>query len=96
MEEKTIADNKNVEINDEEMQNAAGGNILGLPLPKYKEGDHVIVKGWESYDSVVIEVKSYPTQLTTGWKYKVKIEKNVNGHSEYLETVMLEDELSTA
>ncbi len=56
--EKRMADNKNMAINDEEMKKAAGGNI-GLPLSRFKKGDHVRVKGYEQYDAVVADIKSY-------------------------------------
>ena len=69
-----MADSKNMEINDEEMQNAAGGNIIGLPLPRFKEGDHVRVKGYEEYDAVIVKVLSY-SQGFSGktWNYEVHI-----------------------
>ncbi len=69
-----MADNKNIELNDEEMQNAAGGNWteIGLPLPKFKEGDHVIVKGYEQYDAVIAEVEKYLSDSNT-WYYEVHI-----------------------
>ena len=71
-----MADNKNMEINDEEMQNAAGGNwnVIGLPCPRFKEGDHVRVKGYEEYDAVIVKVLSY-SQGFSGktWNYEVHI-----------------------
>ena len=69
-----MADNKNMEINDEEMQKAAGGNILGLPLSRFKKGDHVRVKGYEEYDAVIVKVLSY-SQGFSGktWNYEVHI-----------------------
>ncbi len=70
-----MADNKNMEINDEEMQNAAGGNILGLPLPKFKVGDHVRVKDYEKDDAVVSKVQHY-TESSNLWFYEVHIFSN--------------------
>ncbi len=67
-----MADNKNMEINDEEMKNAAGGNI-GLPLPRFKEGDHVRVKGYEEYDAVIVKVLKYYGYNGRTWNYEVHI-----------------------
>ncbi len=72
-----MADNKNVELNDEEMQKAAGGdwngNEIGLPFPKFKEGDHVIVKGYEHYDAVIVKVLKYYGYNGWTWNYEVHI-----------------------
>ena len=70
-----MADNKNMEINDEEMKNAAGGNWneIGLPLPRFKEGDPVRVKGYEQYDAVIAEVEKYATGSSKTWYYEVHI-----------------------
>ena len=78
-----MADNKNMEINDEEMQNAAGGNwnVIGLPCPRFKEGDHVRVKGYEEYDAVIVKVLSC-SQGFSGktWNYEVHIFQRLMKH----------------
>lgn len=56
-EDKVMAENKIMELSDEEMLNVAGGRKSGLKSPKFKEGDHVKVKGYEQFDAVVAEVK---------------------------------------
>ncbi len=48
--------------------------MIGLPCPRFKEGDHVRVKGYEEYDAVIVKVLSY-SQGFSGktWNYEVHI-----------------------
>ena len=66
-----------------------------LPQPGFTEGDKVVVEGWETYDSTIIQVMSY-SEGSNIWKYRVRIEKHEPGHEESMETVKLENEISPA
>ena len=90
-----MADNKNMALDDEMMAKATGGAGEDLPQPRFSEGDKVVVEGWETYDSTVIQVMSY-SESSNIWKYRVRIEKHEPGHEESMESVKLEDELSPA
>ena len=72
-----MADNKNMELNDEMMKQAAGG--WGEPEePKYNVGSKVHLKFGNENGEVttlvgtVIEMKSTPG----GWQYKIQYEAN--------------------
>ena len=74
-----MADNKNMAINDEEMQHAAGGNFIDAPTPIFKVGDRVIVKGRENDESVIKEVHFTGDIVNHSYKYLVHIVSHSTG-----------------
>jgi hypothetical protein len=73
-----MADNKNMELNDEMMANATGGFGEENTDPKYELGDTVQLKFSNDegvvtvVDGTVIDRRSTPG----GWQYKIQYEVN--------------------
>ena len=74
-----MAENKNMEVNDEIMKNASGGTDNGAPEPKFKVGDRVIVKGQEDRDSVIKEIHFTGDIVNNSWKYLVHMVSHSTG-----------------
>ncbi len=87
-----MADNKNMELNDEMMAKAAGG--FGEPEdPKYGEGSRVHLKFSNDEGVVttvvgtVIEMKSTPG----GWQYKIQYDVNGTNYEHWYPEIAIED-----
>ena len=73
-----MADNRNIELNDEMMANAAGGNGGEIPGPKYEIGDTVQLK-FANDEGVVTTVTGVVDDRRAnpgGWEYLVRYEVN--------------------
>ncbi len=88
-----MAENKNMELNDEMMAKATGGEGEEAAPNKYNVGDKVIVKGYEDHESTIKEVKGYSS---SGWCYQVRCVKEDENGYEAGEFPVYEDELSPA
>lgn len=86
-----MADTRNIEVSDDLMANAHGGAGASLPLNQYNMGDHVIAKGFETYNGTIIEVKRY--DFIKGWLYKIKVNKYKFDHDEEMEIEQWENEI---
>ncbi len=65
-----MADNRNMELNDEMMAKAAGGADSGIPAPKFKAGDIAICLK-SGYRVRILKVLEYYNE-TWGWHYVMK------------------------
>ena len=65
-----MADSKNMELNDEMMANATGGESEEIPAPRFKVGDIAVQINGE-YRLTILEVLSY-CGPERGWNYRVK------------------------
>ena len=65
-----MADNKNMELNDEMMANATGGEGEEIPAPRFKVGDIAVQISGE-YRLTILEVLRYGGP-EWGWNYRVK------------------------
>lgn len=69
-----MADNKNMELNDEMLADAAGGADGDIPAPKFKVGDCAIcVSSGQKVE--ILEVRCYEGPIW-GWRYSIKYLKN--------------------
>lgn len=69
-----MADNMNMELNDEMLADAAGGADGDIPAPKFKVGDCAItVNG--GYKVEILKVNCYEGEKW-GWRYTIKYLKN--------------------
>ena len=85
-----MADNKNMELNDEMMANATGGTGE-VTDPKYEIGDTVQLKFANEegvvtvVDGTVIDRRSTPG----GWQYKIQYEANGNVYEHWYPEIAL-------
>lgn len=69
-----MADNMNMELNDETMAEAAGGTFKVFTEPKFKVGDYAItVKGGYKVQILKVHDKYSPV---SGWRYTIKYLRN--------------------
>jgi C-terminal processing protease CtpA/Prc len=87
----TMADNKNMELNDEMMANAAGGNGGEIAGPKYEIGDTVQLK-FANDEGVVTTVTGVVDDRRFnpgGWEYLVRYEVNGNVYEHWYPEIAL-------
>ena len=90
-----MADNKNMELDDEMMVKATGGEgEEGAPEARFSVGDRVIIRGAEDHDSVVKEVHFTGDIVNNSWKYLVHMVSDSTGLTS--EVYKFESELSPA
>ena len=64
-----MADNMNMELNDEMLAGATGGVGGGQPEPKFKVGDHVkAIDDDPNWEAFITGIHGY---YSLGWYYKV-------------------------
>ncbi len=84
-----MADNKNIELNDEMMANAVGGTTDNAPAPKFKSGQRVVTNDPEIPGVFIIRhVNDYYSRVD-GWLYTVGPEDGSYDDIPLFENVLL-------
>ena len=65
-----MADNKNMELNDEMLATAAGGEDSNIPEPRFKVGD-IAVQTNGDFRVEILAVLGYHSK-EWGWNYRIK------------------------
>ena len=65
-----MADNKNMELIDEMLETAAGGEDSKLPAPRFKVGD-IAIQANGNFRVEILDILGYHSQ-EWGWNYRIK------------------------
>ena len=80
-----MEERKNMELNDEMMAKAAGGNGTDIPRPKYEVGDTVELK-FSNDEGVITIINRTVTERRAnpaGWEYKIRYSANGNTYEHW-------------
>ena len=88
-----MADNRNMELNDEQLANAAGGEGIVYDDPQYQIGDRVVEREFPDTVGTIISRRTqfFQGSETWHWMYKVKWDNGVTTEKDekFLDIVLI-------